>query len=243
LCVDVGGSAIKGATVDSDGSLLAERIRIPTPYPLTPQKLVAVIADLAQGSPPARRVAVGFPGMVRSGLVLSAANLTREAGPASEVSPDLVQAWERFPLADRISAELGLPTRIGNDADVQGLAAISGVGLEVVITLGTGMGFAAFHHGLIAPHLELGHHPARKNKTYDQLVGDVARRKLGNARWSARVDEAVGTISALTFYDTLYIGGGNSSKLTKEFTRKATIVDNADGILGGVRLWSLAKLP
>lgn len=243
LCIDVGGSAIKGATVDSDGALVAERVRVPTPYPLSPETLIEVIAAVARRSPPANRVAIGFPGMVRSGVVLSAGNLPRLAGPRSEISPALVAAWERFPLADRIGAELGVPTRIGNDADVQGLAAIRGTGLEVVLTLGTGMGFAQFHDGVLAPHLELGHHPLRKRKTYDELVGDVARRKIGNARWSARVDEAVGAISALTFYDTLYVGGGNASKLTKAFTRKATIVDNADGILGGARLWSLPKMP
>jgi polyphosphate glucokinase len=243
LCIDVGGSAIKGGTIGPDGTLMAERVRFPTPLPLAPDTLIELIVSIARQSPPAARVAVGFPGMVRSGVVFSAPNLVRLGGVGNEVVPEMAAAWDHFPLADRITARLGIAARVGNDADVQGLAAIQGVGLEVVVTLGTGMGLALFRDGVLAPHLELGHHPLLKGKTYDELLGDRARRKVGNSKWSARVDRAVGVIATLTFYDTLYLGGGNAPKLTKAFTEKATIVDNADGILGGVRLWSLAKIP
>jgi polyphosphate glucokinase len=180
--------------------------------------------------------------MVRRGQVLSAPHFITLKGPGTKTSPELIKAWDRFPLSDQVAALVGLPCRLGNDADVQGLAAIVGTGLELVLTLGTGVGTALFLDGEPGPHLELAHHPLRKDKTYNEVLGEAARAKAGNRKWSQRVEEMVGVIYALTHYDTLYIGGGNAKKLTKDFTQKATIVDNADGILGGAKLWSLSRL-
>jgi polyphosphate glucokinase len=242
LCVDIGGSAVKGGTVGVNGVLIGERIRIPTTYPLTPEQLVEDIGSIAKQSAPATRVSLGFPGMVRRGQVFSAPHFITAKGPGTAIVPTLEKAWDRFPLADQVAALVGLPCRLANDADVQGLAAIKGIGLELVVTLGTGVGTALFLDGEPGPHLELAHHPLRKSKTYNEVLGEEARKKAGNRRWSKRVDEMVRVIYALTYYDTLYIGGGNASRLTKDFTGKATIVDNADGILGGVKLWSLTRL-
>jgi polyphosphate glucokinase len=238
LCIDVGGSAVKGGTVGPDGVLRSGRIRIATTYPFPPEALLASISAIAAQSAPALRAAVGFPGMVRAGLVLATPHFIRADGPGTEIVPELAAAWHRYPLAERVGETLGLPTRIGNDADVQGLAAISGVGMEVVLTLGTGVGSAIFLDGVLAPHLELSHHPLRKGKTYDEVLGDASRRRMGNAKWSRRVDEMVQTVRAVTYYDRLYIGGGNAKKLTSAFTQDVVIVDNADGIIGGLRLWT-----
>ena len=104
------------------------------------------------------RVSVGFPGVVRQGQVLTAPNLG-------------TPAWRHFPLTSALTDKLGKPARMLNDAEVQGLGVISGKGLECVITLGTGMGFALFQDGRPAPHLELSQHPLHKGKTYDQFIG------------------------------------------------------------------------
>lgn len=243
LCVDIGGSAVKGGAVGAEGTLLAEPIRVPTRYPYPPESLLAAIGSIAGQSPPAARVALGFPGMVRAGLVLSAPHFVTTAGPGSRTAPDLQAAWHRFPLADRVAAALGLPCRLGNDADVQGLAAISGAGLEVVVTLGTGFGSALFLDGEPAPHLELAHHPLRKGLSYNEVVGSAALDRLGRKKWSRRVGEALDAVQALTFYDRLYIGGGNAGKLTADVAARGTVVPNADGITGGARLWLLRRVP
>ncbi|HEY5334659.1 MAG TPA: ROK family protein [Mycobacteriales bacterium] len=243
LCVDVGGSGVKGATVGSDGTALGERVRVDTTYPMPPTELVDVIADIARRSPSATRVSIGFPGMVRAGLVLSAPHFVTKSGPGTATVPDLVTAWDSFDLAGAVDARLGLRCRVANDADTQGLAAIAGGGLELVITLGTGIGTALFLDGELQTHLELSHHPLRKKKTYNEYVGDAALRKVGAETWSKRVDRTATVLAALTFFDRLYVGGGNAEHLTSQFTHEHTLVPNADGILGGARLWSLHRVP
>ncbi|HVV31540.1 MAG TPA: ROK family protein [Mycobacteriales bacterium] len=243
LCVDVGGSSVKGGSVGPDGALRGERIRIETGYPFAPAQLLDAIARIAEQSAPASRLAVGFPGMVRAGVVLSAPHFVTVSGPGSDKDPALVDAWTRLPLAEQASARVGLPCRLANDADVQGLAAIEGRGLEMVLTLGTGLGSALFLDGEPAPHLELAHHPLRRRKTYNEMVGEAARREVGDRHWSRRVDAMVRTVAALVFYDRLYLGGGNAIRLTDAFRQDATIIDNLDGILGGARLWTLARVP
>lgn len=242
LCVDVGGSGVKGATVAADKEV-GERVRIPTAYPLPPASLVDMIATIAEGSQPAERVSIGFPGMVRAGRVLSAPHFVTTAGPGSKPDPALLDAWASYDLSGAVHERLGLPCRLANDADTQGLAAIAGSGLELVITLGTGIGTALFLDGELQTHLELSHHPLTKKHTYNEHVGDAALKKVGPERWSKRVQRTVDVLAALTFFDHLYVGGGNAGKLTSAFTHEATIVPNADGILGGARLWSLHRNP
>jgi len=243
LCVDIGGSAVKGGTVDLTGALIAEAIRVPTTYPCSPEALVETIGVIARQSPPATRVSLGFPGMVRAGVVLSAPHFITRKGPGTKVDPQMKAAWDRFPLAEHVAAALGLPCRLGNDADVQGLAAIEGTGLELVITLGTGFGSAVFLDGELGPHLELSHHPLSKGKSYNEVVGEAARVKLGKSKWSKHVGEAIDAAQALVFFDRLYLGGGNAAKLAKSVAARGTVVPNADGILGGAKLWSLTRMP
>jgi polyphosphate glucokinase len=243
LCIDIGGSAVKGATIAPDGTMLGEKVRLDTTYPLAPEGLVDMIAEIARRSPAAQRCALGFPGMVRAGKVLSAPHFVTTAGPGTDTVPELARKWDHFHLSGAVDTRLGLPTRLANDADTQGLAAIEGDGLELVITLGTGIGTAIFLDGGLAPHIELSHHPLTKKYTYNEYVGEAARKKVGNAKWSARVQRTVEVLQALTFYDRLYIGGGNGQNLTKAFTHEHTTVSNADGILGGAKLWTLHRVP
>ena len=114
-----------------------------------------------------------------------------------------------------------------------------GKGWEMVVTLGTGVGTALFHEGRLAPHLELAHHPFRKGETYDEQLGDVARKEIGSKRWNRRVARAVENLDRLTVYDHLYIGGGNAQRVTVDLGPKVALVDNTAGIVGGVRIWEI----
>jgi polyphosphate glucokinase len=160
------------------------------------------------------------------------------------VDKKLTEAWDKFDLATALSTATGKPAKVANDADVQGAAVVQGNGLEVVITLGTGMGSAFFLDGHLMPHLELGHHPFRKDETYDENLGELARKSKGDESWNHRVQEAIATIDALFFYDHLYIGGGNARRVNRDALGDAleriTIVDNAAGILGGIKLWEVS---
>ncbi len=243
LALDVGGTGIKGDALDWKGKPLADRVRVATPYPLTPEKLLDVFRQIASQLPAVDRVAVGFPGVVRNGKVLSAPHFVRPKGDDSPVDPDLERSWLGFDLATETARALGHETRVGNDADVQGLAVVSGKGLEVVLTLGTGVGSAVFQSGVLGPHLELAHHPLRKGQTYNEYVGDEALRKLGKRRWNKRVARMVDTVRQLLFFDHLYIGGGNSAHVKGSLGDDVTLVDNQAGILGGIRLFDQPQGP
>lgn len=237
LAIDIGGTGIKASVLDASGAMLVDRVRVPTVYPCPPDTLVATIGNLVRPLPPYARISAGFPGMVRGGVVLSSPHFVTARGPGTDVVPELVKAWDHFDLAAALSAALGKPARVANDADLQGAEVVSGKGLEVAITLGTGLGTALFDNGRLLPHMELAHHPFRKGQTYDEQVGDDARRRIGDKKWSRRVAQAVKTIDDLLFYDHLYVGGGNSHRLTVHLGDKVTIVDNVAGITGGIKLW------
>lgn len=214
------------------------RVRTATPYPLSPEKLVEELVKLIGQLPPFDRVSVGFPGMVRAGNILSAPHFISPDGPGGAASAELVKAWEHFDLEDALNAATGKPTKVANDADVQGAAVVRGEGFEAVITLGTGVGTAFFMDGHLLPHMEFAHHPFHKSATYNEYLGDAARKKVGNAKWRERVLAAIATMKALTFYDRLFIGGGNSARLADlSLPPDVTLVSNEAGILGGIKLW------
>jgi polyphosphate glucokinase len=237
LAIDVGGSGIKAIVLDAAGEATSDRVRMPTPYPLPPDRLVNALVDLVAPLPAYDRVAVGFPGVVRDGRVLTAPNLSRESGPDSPVDTTIQALWAGFPLADELAAKLGKPVRAANDADMQAAAVVSEKGIELVLTLGTGLGSSVFSNGRLALHLEMGHHPFRDGVTYEELIGDVGRKKLGKKKWNKYVAQAVETIDRLIVPDQIYLGGGNAKKLEVDLGPKVTVVDNTAGLLGGIKLW------
>ncbi|HVC38572.1 MAG TPA: ROK family protein [Candidatus Dormibacteraeota bacterium] len=237
LTIDVGGTGIKAEVLDSAGKPRAAATRVKTEYPLSPSDMIRVFKKLAGSGPEFDRVSVGFPGVVRAGVVLSAPHFIREGGEGTAISPPLERAWSHFNLARAGTRALGRPVRVGNDAEVQGLAVIKGKGLEVVVTLGTAFGSAVFQDGVPSVHLELAHHPCHGDRTYSEYVGDAARSKVGNKRWNRRVLRTVETVRALLFFDHLYVGGGNSTHVRVPLGDDVTLVDNAAGLLGGIRLW------
>jgi polyphosphate glucokinase len=237
LAIDVGGTGLKASVLDQSGAMEVDRVRVATSYPCPPTKLVETLRRLVEPLPAYDRVSVGFPGMVRDGRVLSAPHFITASGPGSETVPDLVEAWSAFDLAAALEAALGRPTKVVNDADLQGAAVVKGKGLELVVTLGTGVGTGLFFHGRLTPHMELAHHPLHKNESYNEYIGNAARKRIGDKKWNKRVVLAVETLDALFFYDEVYIGGGNSKCITRDLGPKVTIVDNSAGILGGIKLW------
>lgn len=224
LAIDIGGSHVKATVLDGEGEMLAERVRVETPNPCPPEILVATIKKLVSSLPEAARVSVGFPGVVRHGRIMAAHNLGTEL-------------WRGFDLQKSLSQVLKKPTRVTNDADMQGLGAIKGEGIELVITLGTGFGSAFFEDGRISPHLELAHHPFRNGETYEEQLGNRALEEVGKKRWNRRLQRAIKTLRVLTTFDHLYIGGGNAELISFELASDISTVPNTLGMIGGIWLW------
>ncbi len=243
LAVDIGGTGLKASVLDAEGAMVAERVKTPTPYPNPPETLVSSLVRLVAPLPAAERASVGFPGMVRDGAILSAPHFSTKSGPGSPVDHHLLTLWSRFDLAAALTRAFGIPTKVANDADIQGAAVVSGEGLELVITLGTGFGTGLFYHGQLMPHLEIAHQPFRKGETYNEQLGEPTRKEIGEERWNKRVLKAIATMRALLFFDHLYIGGGNSRRVLRpQLPEDVTVVDNSAGILGGIRLWEPTHL-
>jgi polyphosphate glucokinase len=224
LAIDIGGTGLKAAILSSDGEMLTERLRVVTPHPVTPEGLVDALTKLIEPLVGFDHVSVGFPGVVRHGKIVTAPNL----------GTDVLKG---FDLAAVLQERLGKPVKVINDADMQGYGAIEGKGLEMVITLGTGFGSALFMDGQLAPHLEIAHLPFRKDKDYDQQIGDKARKKIGKKAWNRRVERAIKTLRVLTNFDKLYIGGGNAARINFKLDPDVKIISNECGIRGGAWLW------
>ena len=153
LSVDCGGLGIKASVLDSAGTMRAQAIRISTPYPLSPTRLIETIVDLSKSLPSADRVSVGMPGMMRHGVVVSTPHYINTAGPRTRMDPELKAAWDGFDMREGLTHALGKPTLVLNDAEVHGAGVVAGSGFEVVLTLGTGLGCAVFDGGKLAPIL------------------------------------------------------------------------------------------
>ena len=224
LAIDIGATGLKAGVLDAGGALVVPHARVETPKQGKPDQVVDALFGLIQPMGAFDRISVGFPGVVRAGHVMTAPNLGNDA-------------WRDYPLAGVLTDRLGKPVRILNDATVHGLGVIARTGLECVIVLGTGFGFALFDNGRLTPHLELAHHPIRTDKDYDQYIGDAALKTIGRKRWNKRLARALTCVRNLTLYDLLYIGGGNARHIRLELEQNIRIVPNEAGITGGVRLW------
>jgi polyphosphate glucokinase len=224
LCIDIGGTGLKVEVVDVEGKPLSERGRVDTPHPARPDSLLAALATLFATQGEFDRVSVGFPGVVVDGV-------TRTA-------PNLDPTWRGFDLASELHKLTGKPVRVCNDADVQGYGDIEGKGMEMVLTLGTGLGSAVYIDGRLLPNLELGHAPFKDGKTYEEYVSDAALKKLGHKKWRKRVHELVESLQPIWNWRLLYLGGGNSRLLHPEdFGPDVRLAPNSAGLTGGVALW------
>ncbi len=245
LTIDCGGGSIKAAVLDAAGTMRSAPIRVPTPYPLTTELFMQTLTQLANQLPKAARATVGIPGMIRHGVVISTPHYVTKTGPRSIVLPELVDQWRGFDARSQLSESFGIPTLVLNDAEVHGAGVVAGSGLEVVFTLGTGLGYALFDGGKLAPHLELSQAPVRFQQTYDTYVGETERKRLGDLFWSRRVRKLIDGLRPVFVWDRLYLGGGNARNIKLEIVEKlgddVVIVPNSAALVGGVRAWQLVQ--
>jgi polyphosphate glucokinase len=223
LCIDIGGTGLKAVVLDEAGSPLGERQRVDTPRPATPAALLGAIQGMIASFPPYDRVSVGFPGVVKQHTVHTA--------------PNLDEGWAGFALGAEIEKLTGKPTRVLNDAGVQGYGAITGQGVEMILTLGTGMGCALFVNGVYVPNLELAHHPLRKGCTYEDYIDNKTLEQIGRKKWNKRLRRVINQVLPIFNPDVLYLGGGNAKKIQGELPPEVKLVENIAGLLGGIALW------
>jgi polyphosphate glucokinase len=248
--IDFGGSGIKGAVVDTrTGQLVGDRIRIPTPQPSVPREVVAVMDGLVQrllepwtaagdgslvvADAASLPVGVGIPGVTRSGIVLTAANID--------------SGWMGFQAEREMALTMGRTVAIGNDADVAGLAELrfgSGRrqrGTIIVLTIGTGVGSAVFADGRLLPNTEIGH-LEMKGKDAEERVAESARDRLnlGWKDWASGLNDYLHLLERL-FWPDLFILGGGASKRADNYLQYLTVktpvviatLKNNAGIVGG----------
>ncbi|MBI3878272.1 MAG: ROK family protein [Verrucomicrobia bacterium] len=212
LGVDIGGTSIKAAVVDTrKGTLTTTVAHIRTPQPATPKAVVAAIGELKKRLRWHGPVGVGFPGLLKQGVVRRA--------------PNLDISWARHEIVDHLRRALGVPfVAVGNDADAAGLAearfgAGKGVrGTVVLVTLGTGIGSAVLHNGSLLPDTELGHLEVG-GVDAEKFASTVARErnKLTWETWGRKVDRYLATLEYMLAPDLFIIGGGVSSEPEKFF--------------------------
>jgi polyphosphate glucokinase len=224
LSIDVGGTGLKASVLDRRGRMVVGRILTDTPRPCPPMALIAALTRMAGDLPTFDRVSVGFPGVVRDGLVITAPPLKS-------------RLWSRFPLARSLEKKWRKPVRLLNDADMHGYAVMGRKGLELVVTLGTGVGTALFKDGRLMQRMELAHHPVKGDLTYNQYIGDKALKTAGKRKWNRRVKYCLGVLNTLLNPDRVYIGGGNARHISFKLPKGAKIVGNEAGVLGGIALW------
>ena len=234
LGIDIGGSAVKGAPVNTKtGELLAERFRIPTPKKLTPIEMGNTIAEIARHfSWKKGRIGVGFPGVVERNVIRTSANLHK--------------GFIHCDAGALFSKLIGNPVTLVNDADAAGLAEVvfgAGAGVKgnlLMLTLGTGVGSALFTDGKLYPNTEFGH-LKYKGKSYERFMSAAVRekKKLSFKEWAGRVSLYLQEMEALTWPEQIIIGGGISSKHEKWFKHlkcKAKVVParylNTAGVIG-----------
>lgn|GEM_PF-114982 len=237
LAIDIGGSGCKAVVLSPDGEMLSERVRRETPYPCTPPALLDELAELAAAQPAHDRVSVGFPGAIRRGRVREVPAFSRR-GPGQDPDPELLALWTGYELETALADRFGKPVRVANDADVQGCAVIEGRGLELVVTLGTGVGCAVFFDGALLPHMELSHGRFGEGLSIEVACGDNQRQEIGKEAWRERVLNALEALESMVLPDHVFVGGGNAKKLDLDtIGPNRTLIPNVSGLLGGIALW------
>jgi len=214
LAVDIGGTGVKAVVLNEAGAPVSKRVRARTPSPAPPESVLRIVTRLAKRLGEFDRVSIGFPGVIDRGVVKLAPNLSRD--------------WIDVNAAALFEARLGKPVRLANDADVQGFGVVAGKGVELVITLGTGVGSALFTDGKLVPNVEVGR----------RRLGDAGRKKTGQTRWHRRVVKFVRRLDEMFHFDRLYIGGGNAGHVDiTKLPPNVRVVSNVNGLIGGVALW------
>lgn len=231
------------AFLDEGGFQIGQAQRTALRYPLSPEDLLGIVAQHAEHTEGFERITLGMPGMIRHGIVVYTPHYIRKAGPHTKVLPELAAAWDHLDMRRALEIRFGVPALVLNDAEVAAAGVVSGSGVELVITLGTGLGNALIDNGRLAPHLEISHAPMRWGLTYDDVIGEAERIRLGDTAWSRRVLKAVESLVPVFRWDKLYLGGGNAARIVPSVRAKlgpeVVFIPNAAGMNGGVRAWSM----
>jgi polyphosphate glucokinase len=202
LGIDVGGTGIKGAPVETDaGLLLAERYRLRTPDGAKPGPVAEVVRSVAMKFDWHAPIGCGFPAVIRNGVAETAANIN--------------QKWIGTNVAQLFSEATECPVYVVNDADAAGLAEVTfGVGKGVrgvvmMITIGTGLGSALFIDGKLVPNTELGHIEVECDDA-ESIASDVVRKQedLSWKKWAKRLNKYLNTLENLFSPDLMILGGG-----------------------------------
>ncbi len=233
LGIDIGGTGVKGAPVNTrTGELLAERYRIPTPQPATPEAVVEVVGEIVESFNWKGAIGCTVPGVVRRGVIYTAANIDN--------------AWIGADAAAHIRSRTNCPVRVLNDADAAGIAEMrfgggrGHDGVVMIITFGTGIGSALFVEGQLVPNTELGH-LKMYGKDAEHRASSRARDEEGLSwkKWGKRVNDYLQYVESLFWPDLFVIGGGVSKKFDKFFpyldVKAATVpaeLRNNAGIVG-----------
>jgi polyphosphate glucokinase len=233
LGIDVGGSGIKGAPVDTKtGELRAERIRIKTPANAEPQPVADTAAQIVQAFHWEGPIGVGFPAPIKSGIAMMAANIS--------------EAWVGMNVEQLFMDSTGCACKVGNDADVAGLAEMTfgagkgRAGTVIMLTLGTGIGTAIFHDGNLLPNTEFGHLEVDgRDAEWDASDAAREREDLSWKKYAKRLNKYLLAMERL-FWPDLFIAGGGISKKHEKFLPLLTLqtevvpaqLQNNAGIVG-----------
>ncbi|MGW8312687.1 MAG: polyphosphate--glucose phosphotransferase [Desulfuromonadales bacterium] len=209
LGIDIGGSGIKGAPVDvTRGVLTAERVRVPTPQPSTPDAVAATIREISQHFAWTGQIGCGLPAVVQNGVARTAANIDSR--------------WIGTDAQRLLTQITGCPVAVINDADAAGIAEMrfgasrERAGTVLMVTIGTGLGTALFRDGALVPNTELGHIQLN-GKEAEKYASAAVREKLGLTykKWAKRFDSYLHLLQALFWPDLFIIGGGISKRHEK----------------------------
>ncbi|HEX9333515.1 MAG TPA: ROK family protein [Anaerolineales bacterium] len=216
LGIDVGGSGIKGMPVEIEtGKLLAERVRIKTPEGAEPQPVAEVVAQIAQSFNWKGPIGIGFPGPIKNGIVMMAANVSHK--------------WIGIDSNQFFTSITGRSCKVGNDADVAGLAEMAfgagkdQLGTVIMLTLGTGIGTAIFYNGRLLPNTEFGH-VQMNGEDAEHRASDAARQRedLSWKKYAKRLNDYLMYMERL-FWPDLFIIGGGISKVHEKFIPLLTV--------------------
>jgi len=245
LCVDIGATTLKAVSVAGDGQpCSAIRTRRTNP-PIDPETLVAHVQALAYKVGPFRRVGLGFPGVVRHGRVISPGNLACSGDRRVAPDDEMVAAWQGVELQAVLEHALEVPCRLANDADVAALYCSSGDGVELTITLGSGVGSGLTVDGALQSHLELSEIHFDGESSLDAFIGESTRNLIGDDVWGERVIDVLGHLKSIINFDRLFLTGGNARRLRRDalgpLQDETWVVKEPAGLLGGFLLFSAAR--
>lgn len=211
LAIDIGATNVKFCHVDGGGDLLEAPKRRPTPYPCSPARLIEMLVEriLASDCP---RCGVGFPGEFRDGHVIAPGNLSRPGGVTTEKDPVLDGQWRGFGLQAALRDASRRDVRVVNDATLAALGSIDGVGTELVLTLGTGLGMALAIDGAMQPVRDVGAELFVDDKTYDQLVGERSRAS-DETQWGLLLRRAAEGFAKEFHATKIHLAGGNARRV------------------------------